>query len=148
MGLSQGYAAGLISTLLGEGEAFGASVGMCGYLPFRRKMHDYVEDTSCEETDPLAGSGDESEDVFERDEHDTTRSGSNLEMAVAWLREELQAENWSADAQLYSVQSIPIFMGHGTEDEKVLCDFGRLAAEFLRSVDINVEWKKYEDLGH
>ncbi|KAH6629540.1 phospholipase/carboxylesterase family protein-like protein [Boeremia exigua] len=149
MGLSQGCAASLVSTLLWQGEAFGGLVGMCAYLPFRKGMHDCIEDLSYGKTDPLVGPDDDGEDMFERDENDFTKSDSKFEMAIEWLREELQAEaeEWGGD-QLCSVQSIPVFMGHGEEDEKVPCELGRSAADFLRSIDIKVDWKEYEGLGH
>lgn len=46
------------------------------------------------------------------------------------------------------MQSIPAFMGHGTEDEKVPYSVGKLAAEFLGALDVDVIWKGYEGLGH
>jgi predicted esterase len=139
MGLSQGCAASIVSSLLWKGEAFGALVGMCGYLPFRKGMHDFVEE---------AGDEEDEDDMFERDV-DESGSGTKLEKAVEWLREELQIDEDGVEVQgPQPMQSIPVFLGHGADDDKVPSAIGRLAADFLRNVDVNVTWKEYEGLGH
>ena len=63
-GLSQGYAASLISLLTWEGEPFAASFGMCGWIPFRKHMSDIVSperssgDAETDEPDPFARDAD------------------------------------------------------------------------------------------
>jgi predicted esterase len=146
MGLSQGCAASLVTSLLWEGETFGALVGMCGYLPFRKGMLDFVEEPETEDQDPLVGSGEE-DDLFERDEEGSEEAKSKLEKAVVWLREELDVPE-TGDESSPPILSIPIFMGHGIKDEKVPLRFGRLAVEFLRGLGPNVQWNEYEELGH
>lgn len=89
IGLSQGCAASIIATLLWEGEAFGALVGMCGYLPFRKGMHDCIEDAVTEENDPVVGLEDDGGDIFERDSV-YSEAETESERAVKWLREEPQ----------------------------------------------------------
>ncbi|KAG7289394.1 hypothetical protein NEMBOFW57_005765 [Staphylotrichum longicolle] len=42
----------------------------------------------------------------------------------------------------------PIFLGHGTEDDKVPVVRGRGAAECLRAAGMRVEWREYNGLGH
>ncbi|KAH9863699.1 hypothetical protein J1614_009631 [Plenodomus biglobosus] len=148
MGLSQGCAASIVATLLWQGEPFGALVGMCGYLPFRKGMQDCIEQAGDEDGDSLVGSED-NEDVFERENNDSEER-SKFGKAVEWLREELQtdeeAESWSNVPG--PLQTIPVFMGHGKDDEKVPITFGRLAKEFLVGIDVEVTWKEYEGLGH
>ncbi|KAF2869239.1 Alpha/Beta hydrolase protein [Massariosphaeria phaeospora] len=145
MGLSQGCAASIVATLLWEGEAFGALVGMCGYLPFRKGMHDCVDDAGDGEKDSSGEAGDDGEDMFERDDEDSG-GGTKFERAVAWLREELQASKHGGE--IAPMQSISVFMGHGTDDDKVPCEIGRSAAEFLGGIDVKVDWKEFEGLGH
>jgi predicted esterase len=141
MGLSQGCAAALVAGLLWEGEPFGGVVGMCGYLPFVRDLGAVVEDTERVEDK-------EEDDMFERDDEGST-GGSKFERAVEWLREELQMnERESGSGRSCAMQSIPVFMGHGTTDEKVPCQNGRVAAKFLKEIDVDVEWNEYEELGH
>jgi predicted esterase len=146
MGLSQGCAASIVSSLLWEGEPFGALVGMCGYLPFRKGMHEFTQDT-VNEGDLSEDNGGVEEGLFERDGQESN-NGSRFERAVEWLREELQIEDGNSDTRSCSMQSIPVFMGHGSEDEKVPCGMGRLAAQFLRGIDVDVDWNEYEGLGH
>jgi predicted esterase len=149
MGLSQGCAASIVAALLWRGEAFGALVGMCGYLPFRKGMNDVVEEAESEHDDLFQGSMQEEEDdIFARDVEEPEHR-TKFERAVEWLREELQTRVGEMDAaEPQSMQSIPIFMGHGGDDEKVPSAIGKLAAEFLSSLDVNVAWKEYEGLGH
>jgi predicted esterase len=145
MGLSQGCAASIIAALLWRGQAFGALVGMCGYLPFRKEMHDILRAAEIGH-DGLAG--DEEVDVFERGDEEP-EVGTSFERSLEWLREELQiGEDDIKLAEPHAIQSIPIFMGHGVDDEKVPSVMGRSAADFLGDLDVDVTWKEYEDLGH
>ncbi|KAJ4288441.1 hypothetical protein N0V90_011676 [Kalmusia sp. IMI 367209] len=146
MGLSQGCAASIIATLLWEGESFGALVGMCGYLPFCRGMRDFVVD-GVNDGIKLENE-DDVEDIFERVDEDP-RHGTRLERAVEWLREELQvSKEGEKRTEPPTIRSIPVFMGHGAEDVQVPYETGRLAAETLRVVDVDVAWQGYEGLGH
>lgn len=145
MGLSQGCAAGIVATLLWEGEPFAALVGMCGYLPFRKGMQDAIEDADMDGRAGMAGSGDEGEeDMFERDS-DAGATGTKFETAVDWLCEELQTGTRGTGT---TKLSIPVFMGHGTDDKKVPIAFGKMAAEFLKGIDVDVEWREFDGLGH
>lgn len=45
-------------------------------------------------------------------------------------------------------QQIPIFMGHGTEDEKVGIEVGREAKNCLDLLEAGVKMVEYEGLGH
>ena len=135
--------------MLWQEKPFGAVVGMCGYLPFRKCMLDQIQESQSEDIDGNAEfveGGDE--DVFERssEEHEMK---SRLELAIDWLREELQVNAArTGDSNNPSTRAIPVFMGHGIEDDKVPIERGRMAADLLRHVDVDVEWKQYEGLGH
>ncbi|KAH8719553.1 Alpha/Beta hydrolase protein [Phaeosphaeriaceae sp. PMI808] len=140
VGLSQGCAASIVATLLWEGNPFGGLVGMCGYLPFRKGMYDLLHCAQNEENDV--------DDIFERDSEDS--EGENkFEEAVAWLREELEIQReGNKEIVQPPMQSTPVFMGHGMGDEKVPYSIGRMAAEFLKDIGVNIEWAEYEGLGH
>lgn len=45
-------------------------------------------------------------------------------------------------------QKIPIFLGHGTEDEKVGIEVGREAMTCLDLLEADVKMVEYEGLGH
>jgi predicted esterase len=141
MGLSQGCAASIVATLLWDGEPFGAVVGMCGYLPLRKRMQEAADDAE------KAESGEDEHDFFERDDVDFGGE-TRLEKAVACLREELEICDGKEDNRLPATPLTPILMGHGTEDDKVPCGIGKLAADFLGSIDVDITWKEYEGLGH
>jgi predicted esterase len=142
MGLSQGCAASIVAALLWRREAFGAVVGMCGYIPFRKEMHDLIQEVENEDE------GNAEDDVFARDIEEP-KLGTKFERTVDWLYEELQiSEDNIKFAEPYPIQSIPVFMGHGVDDDKVPSAIGRLSANFLGDLGVSVTWKEYKDLGH
>lgn len=151
MGLSQGCAASIVATMLWRGEPFGAVVGMCGYLPFRKDMHGQLESSenaSGVEHGVLVEEEEDDDDIFEKDPG-AFKSGTKLEKTIDWLQEELQySEAGLRQMSSPSIQSIPVFMGHGTDDEKVPIQMGRLAADFLTLIGVSVTWKQYEKLDH
>jgi predicted esterase len=142
MGLSQGCAASIVAALLWTGEPLGAVVGICGYLPFRKSMKEVVDGTEDE------GAESDEEGLFERHK-EGSGSETKFEKAVGWLREELgMTHDLIKDCDTSAVQLMPVFMGHGTEDNKVPCELGKLAADFLEGVDVGVTWKEYDGLDH
>ena len=149
-GLSQGCAASLISLLTWDGEPLGAAVGMCGWLPFRKRLGDVAQDAQphgCGEyggENPFSCSDD---DIGSSQECETgTIIAPDLPLqTVAYLREEL---NMSPPTQPMSYREIPLFLGHGVEDKKVHVDLGREAANCLGAMGMDVRWKEYEGLGH
>lgn len=140
-GLSMGCAASLIALLTWEGEPFGAVVGMCGWLPLRRKMEDLLRDGQAADT---LGGGEE-DDCFETDSNAVVEDVDPVMRTIAWLREELDS---STVQTTMAFQRIPIFLGHGVEDPKVPVEMGQNAAVFLKGLGMNVRWKSYQGLGH
>lgn len=175
-GLSQGCAASLVSLLLWEGETLGAGVGMCGWLPYRKKMEAVLRNkvigASSEDDD------DDDDDIFQRACDDQNEQGEDAKAdkeqepndlndltaaaattktdtspmikAVDFLRDEIEfprTTDAAAPADL-KLQNIPLFLGHGVLDEKVSIDLGRSAAGFLEAMEIDVQWKEYTGLGH
>ncbi|CAD6590312.1 MAG: hypothetical protein ASARMPRED_004722 [Alectoria sarmentosa] len=133
-GLSQGCAASLISLLTWDGPPLAAVFGMCGWLPFRKQMKDIAQPSSdCEDNEDLFARSDQYEDV------------PPAAQAGAFLREELEM---SPAISRMSFQDTPVFLGHGTKDEKVPINLGREAADCLKSMGVEVFWKDYDDLGH
>lgn len=148
IGISQGCASSLVATLLWEGEPFGGVAGMCGYLPFRKGMLDFVEDAEKGAQHGPAELG-EGEDVFERSGDEAVDGRSRFEKAVGWLREELEMENRAEEKTgPPPMLDIPVFMGHGMQDGMVPLGIGKLAAEFLSGMGVNTDWNEYEGLAH
>ncbi|KAK1835921.1 phospholipase/carboxylesterase family protein-like protein [Podospora conica] len=139
-GISQGGAASLVAMALWDGgEALGAVVGMCGWLPFVDAMEDDGGGLGCE---------DGGFDPFEREgkEDEETRQG---EGAVEVLREMLEFEPVAVgDGMSGMARKTPVFLGHGVEDEAVPLGLGRRSAECLGKMEVEVEWKEYRGLGH
>ncbi|KAL8761661.1 MAG: hypothetical protein Q9184_002245 [Pyrenodesmia sp. 2 TL-2023] len=142
-GLSQGCAAALVALLMWEGEPLAAGFGMCGWLPFWVQMEEIVAGSEDGVDDDDDG-GDGDEDLFERDEEDAGEKDAPTQ-AITFLREEV---GLPAKDPSMSFQRIPLFLGHGAEDEKVPVGLGREAASCLKRLGASVEWREYEGLGH
>lgn len=153
-GLSQGCAATLISLLTWESEPLAAVFGLCGWLPLRQHMTDIV--------DPRIAS--DGEDPFACDD-DADQELDLPAQAVAWLREELalpitpslsgleaasmtSPSSSSVPSSLLPFQRIPLFLAHGTEDEKVNVQLGHEAKACLAILRAELDWREYERLGH
>ena len=70
---------------------------------------------------------------------------SPIEQAIGYLREELDLPEIRDS---HPFQRIPIFLGHGVDDEKVPVGLGEEAASCFRSLQGRVEFRPYEGLGH
>lgn len=150
-GLSQGCATSLVSLLCWEGEGIAACIGMCGWLPYGNVVKDIA----------TIGNGNE-DDLFEIDDDDDgtfAYSGSGygdasaasecvarkdaVKQAVDYIREEISMQSKS---EVY--KHIPVFLGHGTEDDKVSIRLGREAKSCLDLLGVEVKMNEYEGLGH
>jgi predicted esterase len=139
MGLSQGCAVGLVSLLLWKREKLGGFVGMCGWLPLRKNMNEALGE--------VEGTGD-SDDIFAVDGNNEEKT--KLEHATDWLREEIEFPfpSTTTSGEISSICETPVFLGNGTEDQKVPCELGALATDFLKDLNINVMHEEYPSLGH
>lgn len=84
---------------------------------------------------------------------ETTTEISPIMKAIAFLREEIEFTRTATSAASpllvsLKLQDIPIFLGHGTEDEKVPIHLGRSATSCLEAMNVGVQWKEYAGLGH
>ncbi|KEY71294.1 hypothetical protein S7711_05887 [Stachybotrys chartarum IBT 7711] len=122
-GLSQGCAASLIALLLWEGEPIGAALGMCGWLPFRMRLDEQASEEQVQNT----GTVNSDEDIFDPFEAD---AGNEAVLdpslrAICWLRDEIDCPAASCDATSLACQNIPLFLGHGVEDDRGQTQFGK-----------------------
>lgn len=172
-GLSQGCATSLASLLTWNGEPFAAVVGMCGWLPFGNVIKEIAGGNSMPMEDDLLGlSEDDDDDPFARsggedseDDNYFAHSGNDTkENAMIFSSANCSTENISkkvTDAVTFlrdeidmdgkpnmSFQKIPIFLGHGTEDERVDIELGRQAESTLSLLGAGVKMVEYEGLGH
>ena len=149
-GLSQGMAISMISLLLWNGPKLAAAVGMCGWIPLKAQLeqaaqdnHDDLED----EDNPFGDCGPSiSADAANHIESPNFSETSKLEKASSYLRNELgiAPEGQPSSTPL----EIPIYLGHGTEDEKVPTVQGQEAQELLQVLGLDVEFQRYDGLGH
>ncbi|KAJ7672059.1 acyl-protein thioesterase [Mycena rosella] len=131
-GLSQGCAAALHvllnfqapSPLLGF-------IGMSGWLPFAEILGDERE------KDHVFGAEDADTDIAQ-----LQLGAANTARDIASLPALTLGENESP-----SFAHTPVFLGHGTHDEKVPLKLGEQARDVLRTLGCDVEWKEYDE-GH
>lgn len=147
-GLSQGCAASLVALLLWEGEELGAVIGMCGRLPFDESLIAEIEDEGGNDEndelgfDPFATDAGHTQDLVQKTEDSPARG------AIGWLREQLDLPAVKMSSGIFPVQRIPIFLGHGAQDEKVSIELGWRAVQCLDKVGAEICWKEYHDLAH
>lgn len=149
--LSQGCAASLIALLLWEGEPLRAVVGMCGWLPFCTRLleqMDLDDGTGLDTSTLEASSEDDAFDPFERDDDSESAPGDPGQRALYWLREEAQVPSTSSSSPNIVARKVPVFLDHGTEDDRVSVILGRNASRSLRGMGVDVVWEEYEGLGH
>jgi pimeloyl-ACP methyl ester carboxylesterase len=138
-GLSMECVAALVAGLTWEREPFGAVVGMCGWLPFRKGIDVVVRGNEGED-----GIGGEEEDIFESNP-EVDGEGDPAVKAIAWLGEELDMPKGQNTVEL---EHVPVFLCYGVEDDKVPINLGREAADCLKALGIHVRRKEYDGLGH
>ncbi|KAK7756953.1 hypothetical protein SLS62_000969 [Diatrype stigma] len=161
-GLSQGQAAALTALLLWEGDPLAAAFGMCGWLPYAARLAEQLRAgtgagaggssaTGVDDETQLdsGGDGDDDFDPFERDD-ETADEIDPPSRAVSWLREELEVhrQEGNDDSRSAKFLDIPLFLGHGTEDNKVSILLGREASRCLDSIGVRARWREYQGLGH
>ncbi|KAK2743954.1 hypothetical protein FQN55_007003 [Onygenales sp. PD_40] len=159
-GLSQGCATGLVAGLLWEGEALGGWVGFCGRLPFGRGVGGVLGNGNGNggeedgDGDEIEGEG-EGGNPFAVEDDDEGVRGDDTPLparAVNYLREELgilasrPLSTTTDDSLLF--QKTPVFLGHGTADDKVPICLGQEAARCLKEMGMDVTWHEYQGLGH
>ncbi|KAL8827966.1 MAG: hypothetical protein Q9191_002872 [Dirinaria sp. TL-2023a] len=137
-GLSQGCAAALIAMLLWHGDPIAAVFGMCGYLPFGKHL-EAITRRSCEEG---SNNGADLDDPFA---HEDKAQPSPAEDAIRYLCDELDLPK---PMRSMAFQKIPVFLGHGAEDEKVPMGLSREASSCLEALGVNARRKEYNNLGH
>ena len=143
-GLSQGCAMGLHVLLSFEGEhedkraSLGGFVGMSGWLPFRKDLDEILNPLDEDE---------DYEDPFLRDPDDATSVDQNpATRAVNVVREIMDLAPLTSPTP--SCISTPVFLGHGTADEKIPVALGQQVVATLRDLRMQVWWRAYEGLGH
>ncbi len=153
-GLSQGCAESLVAVLLWEGSPLGAVVGMCGWLPFAGGL---VEEAGAGVDDgrEVGEEEEEENDLFEREDDffDREEDGGEEKDPVArarhWLRGELELPGGDARDDSSAFQEVPVFLGHGVEDDRVSVVLGRNAAACFGTLGVQTLcWKEYRDLAH
>jgi hypothetical protein len=108
---------------------------MCGWLPYQSRLEEIVGEGEGE------GGGDD--DLFEGAAR-RFAGDPGLE-AVEWLRSELGVQGGTEELRF---KEIPLFLGHGVEDDRVGVCLGREAASFLKLLGVSIVMKEYDGLGH
>ena len=158
-GLSQGCAAGLVASLLWEGEPLGGFVGWCGWLPLVKNIvqpaslpsssaiWDITDNNAWED----ATGGNVKKPTVEK-ETETTEDmdiDSNgyevLDSRADWLREEMELAKGDGKAVF---RDMPFFLSHGAMDPVVPLALGQEAKTCLEKMGARVEYTEHERLTH
>ncbi|PHH82931.1 hypothetical protein CDD82_4254 [Ophiocordyceps australis] len=119
VGFSQACALALINLLLWHGRPLGGLVGLCGFMPLNNVVMQIVDCKSQQHADGI---------VFEDKEDHAVDAGADadpkmdhatpLVEAVDELRQEADLPQ-DAPPPSISFVSVPVFLGHGADDDKV-----------------------------
>ncbi|KAK2004988.1 alpha/beta-hydrolase [Colletotrichum falcatum] len=155
-GFSQGCAAALLCSLLWEGEPLGGILGMCGMLPMADTIESVLHESTHtmndehQETAPV----DSDDDVFDSSNHESPfgrkedELGANpLEQALNIIREEIDLPSHSSESVPPFLRT-PVFLGHGSKDDRVPPRHSQHACRILRLMGCNVNLRIYSDLDH
>ena len=151
-GLSQGCAASLVATMLWDGEPLRAVFGMCGWLPYCRRLEERA--TVTKDNQPVEMI--EDDDFFDReDEHTEDTGRTPAKEAITFLTDELNLQGMVIASSDWTA-STSIFLSHGIDDDRVPLKLATEAAECLEALGFGRDGKKrvggilrqYEDLGH
>ncbi|PSS28438.1 hypothetical protein M430DRAFT_32808 [Amorphotheca resinae ATCC 22711] len=143
-GFSQGCALGVVVLLSGELErcgvtekGFGGFVGLSGWLPLWAHVAPLLE---TQEGGGVAEGRVKVRRFLRRYlglDEDEDGNGEGVELGVG-ERDELGTK-WL---------DVPVFLGHGLEDEKVKYEWGQQMADVLLALEMNVQRKAYAGLAH
>lgn len=166
-GLSQGCAAALVAGLLWRGEALGAVVGLCGWLPLAGRLMEVLEVRSGDGDDvdgdgiSFGGEGEDYNDDRVAGEN-TEQKGGTIDVdtpalrAIKFLEDELDfpphlpppQSSTSSSHPTLCLQQTPVFLAHGSLDKKIPIDVGIQGRDCLRALGTRTEWMEEEGQGH
>lgn len=134
-GISHGCAMAL-SCLLALDHRLAAFIGMSGWLPFRKDLEDIVKgrNEGCNSDDPF-------QDFQGQTQEEPIVQVVNLYRDLCCLPEIKPTRTSSSIAT-------PVFLGHGSADEKIRPGLGEAACNALELIGYDVSWVAYEDHGH
>ncbi|CAI6341207.1 unnamed protein product [Periconia digitata] len=145
-GISNGCALGL-TTLLSLAYPIGAFVGLCARLPFRGDIEDVIRHADA----VINGQGD-GEVTFGEEDDAVASELKDPAIEVLTLVRDLVSIDAKVGEESISIAksalTTPVFLGHGEQDNVVPCFLGKDAAQTLTSLNVDVTWKLYPDLGH
>lgn len=124
--------------------SLGGYVGMSGWLPLEKDIDAAMRPSTEDLNDNVFGGGDAAADAA----HPDGSLGAKQVRAANFVRGIQSLSSIDAvDSVRPSFVKCPIFIGHGTLDEKVPLELGEQAVKLLRGLGVNVTWKTYE-FGH
>lgn len=122
MGISQGYATGLLA-MLAEQYKLGGFIGLSGWMPFRAQIEEMGK----------KGSG---------------GPVMRAEVLDTFFKTTFGLEGLKSNVSAQSVLSTPVLLCHAVDDEMVDIELNRQACAALKALGMEVEWKEYQDGGH
>ncbi|OAQ60381.1 acyl-protein thioesterase [Pochonia chlamydosporia 170] len=133
-GLSQGCAMSL-AILLSLKQSIGGYIGMCGYLTYQSALEIAISDEDIDEDNPFY------------DPEETEMQDKSVK-AQTFQRDLLSLQPLDNPMQSLTASRTPVFLGHGSNDNKVPIKLGLAAANAVQNAGYTVMWKRYEGEGH
>ena len=157
LGISQGMALGA-TALLAIGRRIGGFVGLSGWVPWGDEMLMNEVVSEADESSILSGDGlpndqspsitfgyDDEEDIGRGSEPAEPPARTAVEKIAFFVRG-LLGFSWRAIHD--DAEKTPIFIGHGSDDEKISVKYGRDAVALFEAAGFRVTWKLFDGLKH
>jgi predicted esterase len=133
-GLSQGCAMSLMA-LVSLDHGLGGWVGMSGFFPAKGLF------------EKTFGSEDRADGTTQNPDDQLTSEIPALR-ALNTFRQDVLKVSALEPQQFSEIISTPCFYGHGSSDDRISCQDGDILVELLRELDMDVEHRVYQGLGH
>lgn len=134
-GLSQGCAMSLAVLLCLE-QPIGGYIGMSGYFTYEAAINTALADEDLD--GPSSSPGDDNRDITQ----------AKSVKAQTFERDLLQLDAVDGPSSERTAEKTPVFLGHGSADEKVPVHLGEAAVAVMRSAGYEVQWRCYQGQGH
>lgn len=139
-GLSQGGAMSMMC-LLAMGFPIGGYMGMSTWMPYSQDIRDLLSDAhdDGDENNPFESDGGNGDDTSEK---------KPIENVMGFISDLLDLNDAGSRVVTNTSITTPVFLGHGSRDEKVVLSRGEGARDVLQDIGFAIHWNVYEDLGH
>jgi predicted esterase len=144
-GISQGAAMATIC-LLAMKFPIGGFIGMSTWMPYREDIQSLLSEEidGKDDDNPFENSQD---DFFAPEDSEQVNLDPIIK-AKQFVQDLVSLGDTCEQSVTHTSIATPVFLGHGSADDKITIDLGRRSRDTLRDIGFDVTWAEYEGQGH